>query len=155
MKYILLLFLICSYFNAQAQKNAAFVLYNNKGKKVKYAKLIREIKKQDIVLFGEFHNNPISHWMQIELAKELNKSSKLILGAEMLEADNQIVLNQYLEGSIKYNEFDTLARLWPNYETDYAPIVDFAKQEKIPFVATNIPRRFASMVLDSTLAHSV
>jgi uncharacterized iron-regulated protein len=41
---------------------------------------------------------------------------------------------------------DSTARLWPNYKTDYKPLVDFAKEKKIKFIATNIPRRYASMV---------
>jgi uncharacterized iron-regulated protein len=36
--------------------------------------------------------------------------------------------------------------LWSNYKTDYKPLVDFAKANKLPFIATNIPRRYASMV---------
>lgn len=41
---------------------------------------------------------------------------------------------------------DTLARLWPNYKTDYAPLIDWAKQNQRPFIATNIPRRYARLV---------
>ena len=36
--------------------------------------------------------------------------------------------------------------LWKNYKTDYKPLVDFAKDKKISFIATNIPRKYASMV---------
>ncbi len=41
---------------------------------------------------------------------------------------------------------DSAARLWPNYKTDYKPLVDFAKENKLPFIATNIPRRYAAAV---------
>lgn len=41
---------------------------------------------------------------------------------------------------------DTLARLWNNHKTDYKPLVDFAKNNRTPFIATNVPRRYASMV---------
>lgn len=70
----------------------------------------------------------------------------LVLGAEMFEADNQDALNQYLAGEIDAKGLDTLARLWSNYKTDYAPLVNLAKDEEWPFIATNIPRRYASMV---------
>ncbi len=108
--------------------------------------MIKELVKKDIVLFGELHNNPISHWLQYETTSDLNEKRELVLGAEMLEADNQLVLNEYLKDSITYKELDSLARLWPNYKTDYAPLVDYAKNNQIPFVATNIPRRYANMV---------
>ncbi|MEZ4981018.1 MAG: ChaN family lipoprotein [Saprospiraceae bacterium] len=44
------------------------------------------------------------------------------------------------------SELDSTARLWSNYKTDYAPLVDFAKENDLQFVATNIPRRYASLV---------
>ncbi|HNP19532.1 MAG TPA: ChaN family lipoprotein [Fulvivirga sp.] len=124
----------------------AFVIFNSKGKKVSYKKMAKTLEKKDVVLFGESHNNPISHWMQLELASDLSTKRRLILGAEMFEADNQVALNEYLEGKIDYAGLDSTARLWPNYKTDYAPLVDFAKQNKLDFIATNIPRRYANMV---------
>ena len=39
-----------------------------------------------------------------------------------------------------------MARLWNNFKTDYKPLVDFAKDNNLKFIATNIPRRFASLV---------
>jgi uncharacterized iron-regulated protein len=141
--FIFILLLISSSVFSQKE---AYVIYNAKGKKVSYKKMIKSLAKEDIILFGETHNNPISHWLQYEVTNDLNKSRDLILGAEMFEADNQIPLNDYLKGEITYEGLDTLARLWPNYETDYAPLVDFAKENNLTFVATNIPRRFANAV---------
>ncbi|NQX85403.1 MAG: ChaN family lipoprotein [Flavobacteriaceae bacterium] len=129
-----------------AQKKQAYVIYNAKGKKVSYKKMLKHIQDKEVILFGELHNNPIAHWLQIEVTKDLNTLNNLILGAEMFEADNQQPLNDYLEKKIDARALDTLARLWPNYKTDYAPLVNFAKTHKLPFVATNIPRRYAKMV---------
>jgi uncharacterized iron-regulated protein len=64
----------------------------------------------------------------------------------MFEADNQTVLDAYLQDSIDYQGLDSLARLWINYKTDYAPLVNFAKENKLPLVATNIPRPYANKV---------
>lgn len=36
--------------------------------------------------------------------------------------------------------------MWPNHKTDYAPLVNFARDHHLQFVATNIPRRFARQV---------
>jgi len=131
--------------NLFSQKST-YIIYNSKGKKVSYNKMLKQLNTKDIVLFGEFHNNPISHWLQYEVTSDLNNERELILGAEMFEADNQLILNDYLKDAINYKELDSLARLWKNYKTDYAPLVDFAKNNKIPFIATNIPRRYANMV---------
>lgn len=129
-----------------AQDKPAYMLYDNKGKKAKYEKLIKTLNDADIVLFGELHDNPIAHWLQHELVKDANQKRELILGAEMVETDNQNELNQYLKGEINYEQLDSVTRLWINYKTDYAPLVDFAKDNGIAFVASNVPRRFASEV---------
>ncbi len=145
-KISLSLLLVLNTLALYSQKKPAYILYNSQGKQVSYAKMLRSLQSKDIVLFGEYHNNAIAHWLQLELCKDLLPSRALTLGAEMFEADNQEALNQYLSGAIDAKGLDTLARLWKNYKTDYAPLVEFAKANKISFAATNIPRRYASMV---------
>ena len=132
--------------NAFSQNKQAYILYNAKGKKVSYQKMLKALQQKDVVLFGEFHNNPISHWLQLEVTKDLKQKRDLVLGAEMFEQDNQPALDLYLRGEISAKGLDSMARLWKNYPTDYAPLVNFAKENKIVFAATNIPRRYASMV---------
>ncbi|MFT4661494.1 MAG: putative iron-regulated protein [Patiriisocius sp.] len=124
----------------------AYKLFNSKGKEASFKELVEALEECDIALFGENHDNPIAHWLQYEVTKELNSRRSLTLGAEMLESDNQDELNDYLSGVIDAEAFDTLARLWTNHATDYAPLVDFAKENKLRFIATNIPRRYAKMV---------
>lgn len=144
----LIVFLLVILFSTviYSQKKEAYRLYNAKGSKVSYNKMINKMNKADIVLFGEHHNNPIVHWLQYETTKDLSKKRSLTMGAEMFEADNQSQLNAYLAGEIDQKAFDTVARLWNNYSTDYKPLVDFAKTNNIKFVAANVPRRFASLV---------
>lgn len=126
----------------------AYKLFTSQGKEIKYKKMLNEIKDADVVFFGELHNNPIAHWLQYELTKSLYNSKKeqLVLGAEMFESDNQLILDEYLKGIISEKKFEDEARLWPNYNTDYKPLVNFAKEQQLVFVATNIPRRYASLV---------
>lgn len=133
---------------ATAQDKQAYRVFDSKGKESDYAQLLKQSKKADVVFFGEQHNNPISHWLQIELAQDLEKetSGKLIMGAEMFERDNQAILNEYLAGQISSKNFEEEARIWDNYATDYKPLVELAKSKKLPFIATNVPRRYANMV---------
>ncbi len=145
-KYILLVLLSIASVTITAQQKPAYVLYNAKGKKVSYKKMIKQLVKKDIILFGEFHNNPIAHWLQLEVSKDLSEKRALTFGAEMFEADNQEALDNYLAGKITAKGLDSNARLWNNYKTDYAPLVNLAKEKKAAFIATNIPRRYASMV---------
>lgn len=149
MKYLIFLLSFFCTLNIGVSQKQAFVIYNKQGKKVSYNKMMKKLSKKDVILFGELHNNPIAHWLQLELTSDLNASRDLILGAEMYEADNQDELDLYMIDSIDYKGLDTLARLWPNDKTDYAPLVNFAKEKDLEFVATNIPRRFANKVYKS------
>ncbi len=125
-----------------------YQLFNKSGKKVSFEKMIKEISDADIVFFGELHNNALSHWMEFEIAKSLYfvKKEKLIIGAEMFEADQQLLIDEYINGIIEKKYFEDQARLWDNHKTDYAPVIDFAQEQKIRFIATNIPRRYAAYV---------
>ena len=134
-----------------AQDKKAYRFFDSKGKKVTYEKVLKASEKTDVVLFGEYHDNSLVHWLQLEFTKDLAKRKNLVLGAEMLEADNQDAVNRYLKGEINQKGLDTLARLWINYKTDYKPLVDFAKSKQIDFIATNIPRRYASLVFRKDL----
>ena len=152
MKKTLLLFaLYLLSINSFSQNKTAYQLFDSKGKKVNYSKMMKSVNGADIILFGELHNNPIAHWLQYEVSLDLVKKGNLTFGAEMFEADNQDELNLYLRDSIDYETLDSLARLWPNYKTDYAPLVDMAKNNGQKFIATNIPRRYASMVFKKGL----
>jgi uncharacterized iron-regulated protein len=72
--------------------------------------------------------------------------SNLQLGFEMFEQDQQVLLSQYLLGDLTAKQFKDTMRLWPNYETDYAPIIDFAKMNKLFCVASNVQRKYASLL---------
>lgn len=126
----------------------AYRIYNAKGKESNYSEIIAAAEKADIVFFGEMHDNPICHWLELEITKDLYKKKKqdFILGAEMFESDNQLILDEYLTGKIKSQSFSEGASLWPNYKTDYKPIIEFAKENKIKFIASNVPRRYAAIV---------
>ena len=91
-KYFFLFLFLTVSFSSFSQEKKAFVLFDKKGKITTYKRLLKASAKADIVLFGEYHNNPIAHWLQLELIKDL------------------------------------------------------ALKKKIPFIATNIPRKYASLV---------
>ena len=143
-KLIVIAFLLFS--NSVFSQKTAYVIYNSKGKKVSYKKMVKKLVEKDVVFFGEIHDNPIAHWLQYEVTLDFSNSRQIILGAEMFEADNQIFLSDYVKKTSTYEDLDSLARLWPNYKTDYAPIVNFAREKQLQFVATNIPRRYANLV---------
>lgn len=146
MKALLLISLLLVTSLSFSQDKSAYKIYDLKGKQVTYAKMLKSLLEMDIVLFGEEHNCAIAHWLQLELTKDIAKKKDLILGAEMFEADNQEQLDSYLIGTMDAKEFDSTARLWSNYETDYAPLLNYARDNNLDFTATNIPRKYASIV---------
>jgi uncharacterized iron-regulated protein len=144
---ILLLIFSTLHFSAHAQEKPAYQLFSSKGKKAQYAQMVKAMQGADVVLFGEYHDNPIVHWLQLESTQDVFKvRPAMVLGAEMFEADVQTVVDRYVFDSMPEKEFNKTARPWPNHKTDYKPLLDFAREKRIPFIATNIPRKFASAV---------
>ena len=140
--------LLAAFSFALSAQKPAYELYRANGKKTGFDKTAQAAAGADVVLFGEQHNDPIAHWLQLELTRCLHerKGDMLVLGAEMFEADNQLILDEYLAGLIPEEKFEEEARLWKNYKTDYKPLVLFAREHGLRFIATNIPRRYANSV---------
>ncbi|MBT1710839.1 ChaN family lipoprotein [Fulvivirgaceae bacterium PWU5] len=131
----------------RAQDKPAYKLFTPDGKGTDYTKMIKALAKADIVLFGELHDDALDHWLELQVAKDLYAlRNDLALGLEMFEADDQIVLDEYLTGVIEERHLLSEAKVWENYKTDYKPLIEFAKEKKLPAVATNPPRRYANLV---------
>lgn len=125
----------------------AFKIFDKDGVEVKFTKVVSQSLDNQIILFGELHNNPISHFLQIKLLKAIySKDTVITIGAEMFEADDQIVINEYLSGTIRLKDFEKEAKTWNNFKNDYSFILEFAEKNKLPYIATNIPRRYAALL---------
>lgn len=148
MKTIIMLSLSALLTFAFKSDKPAYLVYDAEGKNVRYQKMIETITTADVVFFGELHDNPISHWLEYEITADIHKvaGSNLVIGAEMFEADNQLLLDEYLGSKYDASKFEAEVKLWKNYKTDYKPLVEFAVKNDLPFIATNVPRRYASMV---------
>lgn len=148
MRITLILLFVVLQANAYTQDKPAYKVFTGEGKKADYGDIIKDAMKADVVFFGELHDNPIAHWLELEITKSLHaeKDKDLVLAAEMFETDNQILIDEYFSGLIKESSFEAEARLWKNYQTDYKPLLNFAKEKGLKFVASNVPRRYASVV---------
>ncbi len=150
----LIVALLFRFSNAEAQQSyandkPAYIVYNSSGVKVTYSQMLNSVAAADICFFGELHNDVISHWLELQLVKDLHslKKSNLVVGAEMWEADNQTVLDEMLNSKvIDFNTYIESSVLWSNFATDYKPILQYVQKNEIPFVATNVPRRYARIV---------
>lgn len=133
---------------AQSQTQEAFVLLNAKGKKTTWKKLSKEVNASELVFFGEEHNCTMAHWLTLQLLEawtendSLNKSFAL----EMFERDQQASIDSLQNGDFALKELPDRTRTWSNYKSDYAPFMALALQKKINIVASNIPRKYASLL---------
>jgi uncharacterized iron-regulated protein len=123
-------------------------LYDGRGREIGHQEMVDQCVQSNVILFGEIHEHPLVHRLQLELTRDLVEILKnnLVLGAEMLEADNQLIVDEYLAGLISHEHLVGEAKVWENYEADYRPLVDVAKEHGLRFIATNVPRRYASLV---------
>ncbi|MCJ7446844.1 MAG: ChaN family lipoprotein [Bacteroidales bacterium] len=148
LKLFFLILLIFFFNNVAAQDKPAYRIFTGEGRKADYGDMLKEVSKADVIFFGELHDNPIAHWLEFEMTKNLfdMKGKELVLAAEMFETDNQMLIDEYFSGIIKESSFESEVRLWNNYKTNYKLLLDFAKNNGLKFIATNIPRRYASVV---------
>ena len=136
-----------------AQTRQAYAVFTSEGDETDYGRMVKELNHADVIFIGETHNCPIAHWMEYEIASDIiRKSAKgLTLGAEMFESDNQLLVDEYTRGLISSDKFEAEAKLWDNYWTDYSQLLYLARENGLKFVATNVPRRYASFVKDNGL----
>lgn len=127
---------------------ANYNIYNTRTKQIiTIDKIISDCARADVLFFGEEHNDSACHFLEAEILKGLYNrfGDKIALSLEMFETDNQLPLNEYLEGFIPEDRFAKDVRLWSNYK-DYRPMIEFAKTNHIQVIAANTPRRYVSMV---------
>jgi uncharacterized iron-regulated protein len=153
MKTFKLIFFICIFSFVYTQDLPAYQIFNKDGKKTSFSKFNKSVLNHKFIFFGELHDNPIAHWLQYEIQQSLYKKygKNLVCGSEMYEQDNQNYIDMYLSGTLNLKQFKDSCRLWPNQETDYQMMLDFAKENQLKWVATNIPRRYASLVYKKSI----
>ena len=153
MRKLIILLLTLATLTTAAQPKLSFAIFTSGGEATDYNRMLRELRGADIIFIGETHNCPVAHWMEYEITSDIIRKSAegLTLGAEMFEADNQLLLDEYTSGVISSDKFEAEAKLWDNYWTDYSQLLYLAREHGLKFVATNVPRRYASFVKDNGL----
>src|SRR5579871_6444911 len=106
-----------------------------------------QLAAADVVFVGENHDHKQGHALELTLLTEMHRSNPaVVLSLEMFERDVQEVVDEYLEDFITESSFLQAARPWPNYKDDYRPLVEFCKQNHLPVIAANAPRRYVNIV---------
>ena len=107
----------------------------------------RRLEGADIVLVGELHSHPAVHLLQARLLAELTRGPRpLALSMEQFSRADQAVVDAYLAGRIGESALMRDGHAWPNYGSDYRPLVEFAKANHLPVIAANAPKGLVSCI---------
>lgn len=142
--FVFAFFIICSMTILSQRK---YEIYDTKSEEILTIQdFARKSANFDIIFFGEFHDDSIIHKIQSDFFAEFIKiNPRTALSMEMFERDVQLFLDDYLSDKITEDEFLKNSRPWPDYKKFYRPLVELAKENKLPVIAANIPRKYAAM----------
>jgi len=124
---------VTSFYDYQlASPSGSFIALNS---------LPNDFSDADVILVGEWHTHAGIHRFQTDLLKSTLQSSKPVaLSMEQFSRDSQAILDQYLGGEIGEQTLMKEASAWPNYESDYRPLIELAKTNQIDVIASNAPK---------------
>jgi uncharacterized iron-regulated protein len=152
MRLIALLLACLSSHGLQAQE--IYALLRSNGKEINLSDFFTMALEKKVILFGELHNQPVIHWLQLKMVKGLPDDSAV--GFEMLDIDNQQLLDDYSAGLASDRDLLQAMAVWSNFRNDYLPIIRVAHQRGLKIFASNAPTRLvrytAKKGLDSLLA---
>lgn len=118
-----------------------YQLATPKGERISIQNLPADIENADVILIGEWHTHAGIHRFQTDLLKQMVENGHpMTLSMEQFARDAQPVLDEYLAGEIGEQYLIQKANAWPNYESDYRPLVEFAKSQQLPIIAANAPK---------------
>ncbi len=143
----LLLTISCVKNNRSIIKKEFTIIQTSEIKRISFDDFIKKISSYDIIIFGEKHDDAYTHNLEfLTFNKLVKKNKKVALSLEMFETDVQHIMDSFLLNHITEEEFLKRSRPWPNYDNDYRRIVLLAKENRLSVIASNIPRKFASIV---------
>jgi uncharacterized iron-regulated protein len=120
---------------------------------IEFEVLTARAASSDIVFFGEEHDSRDTHRLELALLAGIRRRRpQATVALEMFERDAATPLAEYFAGTRAEEEFLKEARPWPRYLDDYRPLVEFARAHGWTVVASNVPRRLASLVSKESLA---
>ncbi|HUF04060.1 MAG TPA: ChaN family lipoprotein [Aridibacter sp.] len=136
--------------SGQTQEAKFYTIFDGEGNRVAFDELMTRLGAADVVFLGEYHDDAVGHAFQAEVFRaayeRFGSTRSVALSLEMFERDVQYILDEYLSGKITEDHFLASSRPWKNYKTDYRPLVEFAKEKRLPVIAANAPRRYVNMV---------
>ena len=147
-------------------------VFTGAGEPASFDDIVAAMGDHQVVFVGETHDDPTGHMLEAELLRRayeaygaygkpgasnaVSRSSAdadstsaprpIALSLEFFQSDVQPIVDEYLTGLISEKSFRNDSRPWPRYETDYKPLIEFAKENSLSVIAGNAPRRYTSRV---------
>lgn len=118
------------------------------GETMDWAQVQELVAESDVILLGELHDHAVGHAVQLAITEEvLEQWPNSIVALEMLERDEQILVDDYMEDFIDAETFAKLTHSssWSglgSWDAWYQPVIDAAKNSGGGVVAANAPRRY-------------
>ncbi|MEE8155034.1 MAG: ChaN family lipoprotein [Phycisphaerales bacterium] len=141
---------------------------SNGGAAIDWQDLLEAIEWADVVILGEQHDDAVAHAVQLAVVEDaMKRYPGTALSMEMLDREEQALVDDYLADFINRDMFleqtastkwlriardyldDEIDREtfqkrilrigWPDWENNYQPIIDAAKEAGSPVVAANTP----------------
>jgi len=120
------------------------------GKPLPFPKMIKEMEDSRFVYIGESHDNMTMHDIQLRIIQALyEKDKNIAIGLEMLPTEVQSVLDKWSQGQLAEDNFLREVRWYIHWNMNfgfYEKIFDFARENKIPIYALNVPRETISKI---------
>ena len=108
-----------------------------------------------IVYFGETHDNPASHRLELQLLQALAElhPGRQALGMEMFARTQQPVLDRWVAGELNEKAFLKESRWFENWTMDFAyyrDLLNFARERRIPIIALNAEKGLVGAIRGKT-----
>ena len=107
-------------------------------------RFITQLATKRVVFVGETHYRYDHHLKQLEIIRRLHQvDSNLVIGVEYFQQSFQPQLDDYITGRTTEKEFLRATEYYQGWGWDYrlyAPIFRFAREQRIPVRALNVPR---------------
>ena len=102
----------------------------------------------DLVLIGEVHDKTPHHDLQLAVIRALKERAlPLAIGVEVMQSDSQKELDAFIAGGMSEGEFQRVfARNWSYDWRLYRDIFMFARENRIPMIALNVPKELVIKV---------
>lgn len=119
-------------------------------------KLAAQVASKRIVFVGETHDRYDHHLNQLAIIRQIHQlDPNLAIGVEYFQQRFQSRLDDYIAGRTTENEFLRATEYYQEWGYDYrlyAPIFRFAREQRIPVRALNVPASLASAVAKTGIA---